>query len=111
MWEDPIVEEVHKARDAHAAKFNYNLQAIYRDLKEQEKQSGRTFVSYPPQAHSRGREGSHSARVVTRAEQGPGADWEQRPLVPRSRCSQQLRPSVRCFGKAKTLYQQSGKLL
>jgi hypothetical protein len=48
MWEDPIVEEVRKARDAHAAKFNYNLQAIYRDLKEQEKQSGRTFVSYPP---------------------------------------------------------------
>ena len=48
MWEDPIVEEVRKARDAHAAKFNYDLQAIYRDLKEQEKQSGRTFVSYPP---------------------------------------------------------------
>ena len=33
MWEDPIVEEVRKARDAHAAKFNYDLQAIYRDLK------------------------------------------------------------------------------
>jgi len=48
MWEDPIVEEVRKARDAHAAKFNYDLQAIYWDLKEQEKQSGRTFVSYPP---------------------------------------------------------------
>ena len=50
MWEDPIVEEVRKARDAHAAKFNYDLQAIYRDLKEQEKQSGRTFVSSRPNA-------------------------------------------------------------
>jgi hypothetical protein len=53
MWEDPIVEEVRKARDAHAAKFNYDLQAIYRDLKEQEKQSGRTFVSYPPKRIAR----------------------------------------------------------
>ena len=24
MWDNPIVEEVRKARDAHAAKFNYN---------------------------------------------------------------------------------------
>ena len=53
MWEDPIVEEVRKARDAHAAKFNYDLQAIYRDLKEQEKQSGRTFVFYPPKRITR----------------------------------------------------------
>ena len=48
MWEDPIVAEVRKVREAHAAKFNYDLMAIYRDLKEQEKNSGRTFVSYPP---------------------------------------------------------------
>jgi hypothetical protein len=47
MREDPIVEEVRKAREAHAAKFNYDLQAIYQDVKEQEKHSGRTFVSYP----------------------------------------------------------------
>ena len=53
MWEDPIVEEVRKARDAHAAKFNYDLQAIYRDLKEQEKQSSRPFVSYPPKRITR----------------------------------------------------------
>jgi hypothetical protein len=48
MWEDPIVEEVRKVREAHAAQFNYDLQAIYQDLKEQEKKGGRTFVSYPP---------------------------------------------------------------
>ena len=29
------------------------------------------------------------------AEQSRGADWEQRPLLRRSRCSQQLTPSVR----------------
>lgn len=45
---DPIVEEVRRVRDAHAARFNYDLDAIFRDIKEQEKKSGRTFVSFPP---------------------------------------------------------------
>ena len=45
---DPIVDEVRHARDAHAAMFNYNLDAIFQDIKEQEKKSGLQFVSYPP---------------------------------------------------------------
>lgn len=45
MWIDRIVEETRKAREEHAAKFNYDLEAIYRDLKEQEKKSGRNVVS------------------------------------------------------------------
>ena len=45
-WSDPIVDEVRRARDAYAARFNYDLRAIYRDLKEQEKRSGRQIVSY-----------------------------------------------------------------
>jgi hypothetical protein len=48
MWEDPIVEEVRRIRHEHAAAFNYDLRRIYDDLKEQEKQSGKTFVSFPP---------------------------------------------------------------
>lgn len=48
MWEDPIVEEVRKVRDAHASTFNYNLRAIYSDLKKQEAESGRTYVKLPP---------------------------------------------------------------
>jgi len=48
MWTDSIVDEVRKVRQAHAAKFNYDLEAIYRDLKEQERQSGRKVVSLPP---------------------------------------------------------------
>ncbi len=47
MWKDPIVEEVRKAREAHAAQFDYDLDAIYRDLKEQENKSKRKFTSYP----------------------------------------------------------------
>lgn len=45
---DPIVDEVRKVRDAHAARFNYDLDAIFRDIKEQEKNSGRKFVSFAP---------------------------------------------------------------
>ena len=44
-WSDPIVDEVRRARDAYAARFNYDLRAIFRDLKEQEKRSGRQIVS------------------------------------------------------------------
>ena len=35
MWEDPIVKEVRQVREAYAARFDYDLLAIYRDLKEQ----------------------------------------------------------------------------
>jgi hypothetical protein len=45
-WSDPIVDEVRRVREAYAARFNYDLRAIYRDLKEQEKRSGRKLVSY-----------------------------------------------------------------
>lgn len=48
MWKDPIVEAVRKIRDEHAAQFDYDLKAIYDDLKETEKQSGRKIVSLPP---------------------------------------------------------------
>jgi hypothetical protein len=43
---DPIVAEVRHIRDAHAAKFNYDPDAIFRDIKEQEKRSGRKYVSF-----------------------------------------------------------------
>ena len=45
-WSDPIVDEVRRIRDAYAARFNYDLRAIYRDLKAKEKASGRKIVSY-----------------------------------------------------------------
>ena len=48
MWEDPIVKEVRRIREEHSARFGYDLQKIYRELKEREKSSGRKYVSYPP---------------------------------------------------------------
>jgi hypothetical protein len=41
---DPIVDEVRRVRDAHAARFNYDLDAIFQDIKEREKKSGLEFV-------------------------------------------------------------------
>jgi hypothetical protein len=47
MWDDPIVADVRQVREAHAVQFNNDLLAIYHDLKEQEQNSHRRFVSYP----------------------------------------------------------------
>jgi hypothetical protein len=48
MWDDPIVEEVRKAREEHAAKFDYDPRRIFQDIKEEEQKSGRIAVSLPP---------------------------------------------------------------
>lgn len=37
MWDDPIVAEVRQIRVEHAVKFHYDIEAIFRDLKEKEK--------------------------------------------------------------------------
>ncbi len=39
MWKDPIVDEVRRIRDEYAARFDYDLNAIFRDLKEREAES------------------------------------------------------------------------
>jgi hypothetical protein len=38
MWQDPIVAELHRYREAHAKKFNYDIWAIHADLKAKQKQ-------------------------------------------------------------------------
>ena len=48
MWEDEIVEEVRRVRNEYAAKFNYDFEAIYKDIKEQETKNQRRVVSLPP---------------------------------------------------------------
>jgi len=48
MIDDPIVEEVRAHRQAHAARFNYDLGDIVADLIEREKSSSRPVVNRPP---------------------------------------------------------------
>jgi len=42
---DPIVEEIHKIRQAHAAKFNYDIGAIVRDANERDRAEKRKVYS------------------------------------------------------------------
>lgn len=44
---DPIVEEVRRAREEHAEKFDYDLKAIFADLRKQQRESGGEYVSFP----------------------------------------------------------------
>jgi hypothetical protein len=50
---DNLMQEVRKIREAYAKQFDYDLQAIHRDLKEQEQVSGRRIVSFPPRRPKR----------------------------------------------------------
>ena len=57
MKKDPIVEEIRKLRELHAAKFNHDLGAICADLKEKEKDCGHRVVSLPPKLHLKSAKG------------------------------------------------------
>ena len=53
MWKDPIVEEVRAHREAHAKKFNYDLDAIVDDLQRRQaalQKEGWKVVKPKPQA-------------------------------------------------------------
>jgi hypothetical protein len=41
---DPIVDEVRRIREEHAARFNYDVDAIFQGIKERERKSGLVFV-------------------------------------------------------------------
>jgi hypothetical protein len=45
MWTDEIVEEIHRIRDEYAKSFNYDLDAIFADLRKKQAESGRGVVN------------------------------------------------------------------
>ncbi len=52
MWEDEVLEELHKIREEHAKSFNYDFKAIFADWKKRQAASGRKLVSIQPQKQS-----------------------------------------------------------
>ena len=44
---DPI-DEIRAARDEHAARFNYDVKEIFRDIQAQQEASGREYVRLLP---------------------------------------------------------------
>lgn len=45
---DPIIAEVRAVRDKHAARFDYNVDAIFKDIQDRQASSGRKYVRRPP---------------------------------------------------------------
>ena len=45
MWDDPIVAEIRKHRQARAAKFRYDIRAMIEDARKREKKSGHPILS------------------------------------------------------------------
>ena len=45
---DPVVEEIRRIRDEHAARFDYDIAAIFEDMKRDQKESGIAVVSLFP---------------------------------------------------------------
>ena len=48
IWKDEIVEEVRKARDSYFAQFDYDLERVFADLKEKERQHPERMVTLKP---------------------------------------------------------------
>ncbi|MDE0432631.1 MAG: hypothetical protein OXH92_01355 [Bryobacterales bacterium] len=44
---DPIIAELRAVRDRHAARFDYDVAAIFRDIRAVQETSGRDYVRYP----------------------------------------------------------------
>ena len=65
MINDPIVNEVRKIRDELAKKFNYDVDAIFSDLREKQKKYGNRIVNLREQ-----RKGEQ-ASAVDQGQSGP----------------------------------------
>lgn len=66
---DPIIAEIRAVRDAHAARFGYDVEAIFNDIRASQKASGRKYVRYPARRVAGGaddRTGSADASPVER---------------------------------------------
>jgi hypothetical protein len=44
MWEDPIVEEVHRTREKLAAEHGFDVKAIFADLRKRQTSLGSRLV-------------------------------------------------------------------
>jgi hypothetical protein len=51
MWDDPIVAEVHRAREKLAADCNYDISVFFAELRKRQTASGRRMKLQPKQAN------------------------------------------------------------
>lgn len=48
MEDDNVLARIRAYRDAHAAKFNYDIEAMFRDVRSRQGKDGRVVLSPPP---------------------------------------------------------------
>lgn len=53
MEQDEIIREVRANREAYAAKFGFNIRALFEDAKRREGKDGREVVSLEPKMIAR----------------------------------------------------------
>jgi hypothetical protein len=47
MWQDPIVNETRRLREAYAARFNHDPDAIFEDILKRQSEAKRKLISLP----------------------------------------------------------------
>jgi hypothetical protein len=73
MKDDPIVAEIRKGRQAHAAKFKYDLDAIAKDIRSREGKDGQPLVTLPPNPKATAKHGGRRGRSGRRLTGAPPA--------------------------------------
>ena len=76
MWEDPIVEEVHRTREKLAAEFAFDIKAIFADLRKRQTSLGARLVPQKKRAEATAEAdgGRHSGSAgSTSSEAAPAA--------------------------------------
>ena len=75
MWEDPIVAEVDRVREMLAAKFNFDVEAIFADIRRRQAALGDRLV--PPGSRTEPKveaeRGRHSGPESTSSDAAPAA--------------------------------------
>jgi hypothetical protein len=64
MIDDPIVEEIRTYRQAHAARYDFDLVEIFATILEREKSSMRPVVNRPPRRISENQTSNISSEIV-----------------------------------------------
>ena len=72
MWEDPIVAEVHRAREKLAAQYNFDVAAFFADLRKRQAALGGRLVHQKKRAEptaeaDRGRHSGSSGSTSSEA--------------------------------------------
>ncbi len=65
MFNDPIIEELHKIREQIAAESNYDLHEIVESLRRSQRETGREVVTLPPKLVTAATETGDQAKVET----------------------------------------------